>query len=152
MSQQATVEKITHSEALPAASFEFLFTSSAAKRQRHQQEAVQLLLEKYGDEVSAENFAQKDIHFQQLQSILSEASSIFPLRAVQKEIYHNDSGTAFVPAGLKKLLLNIDSRFVVRPGSLADLQKFVQYANENKLRYTLRGAGTWPFGGAIPLH
>jgi glutamate synthase domain-containing protein 2/FAD/FMN-containing dehydrogenase/glutamate synthase domain-containing protein 3/ferredoxin/glutamate synthase domain-containing protein 1 len=50
------------------------------------------------------------------------------------------------------VLLDIDSAFVVRPGCLEDLQKFVHYAHEHKLHYTLRSAGTWPFGGAVPMN
>jgi FAD/FMN-containing dehydrogenase len=33
-----------------------------------------------------------------------------------------------------------------------DIKKFVQTAVNNKLPFTIRGTGTWPFGGCVPLN
>ena len=132
--------------------FKRLFDFSARDRVRFQREAVDLLLENFKDQLSQETTAPPDPHFRDLRSLLSFASEVFALMPVQKEIYHNDSGTAFIPKRLKKTLVNIESRFVVRPGTLDDLQKFVRYAHQKRIRYTIRGAGTWPFGGAVPVN
>ncbi len=132
--------------------FDFLQAKSAEKRIKAQQSAVGLLLEKYTQEFASKEQIERDPLCSELRKLLSGASSIFPLNPVQQEVYHGDSGTAFVPSGLKKVLLNIRSRFVVRPGTLADLQKFVRFAFERKIKYTIRGAGTWPFGGSVPMN
>ncbi len=132
--------------------FEYLYSCSAHNRVSAQKKAIDLLFEKYPADRTGEDFLARDNDYLKLRELLSEASLVFPLSPVQQDIYHGDSGTAFVPAGLKKLLLRIRERFVVRPGTLTDLQIFVRYAFENRLHYSIRGAGTWPFGGSIPLN
>ncbi|MGH1365119.1 MAG: glutamate synthase-related protein [Calditrichia bacterium] len=130
---------------------EFLKDSSAAKRVASQQNAIELLLENYKRTDVNEQLS-GDAAYKELRSKLSEATAIFTLTAVQKEIYHSDSGTAVVPTFLKNRLLNLHCRFVVRPGTLEDLQLFVAYAHSEKIRYTVRGSGSWPFGGSIPMN
>jgi len=88
--------------------------------------------------------------FEQLQTQLSAASEIFLPNAVQQEIYSADTGTHIVPSLFKKLLLKTSLAFIFRPGSVTDLQYFVKWAYANKIKYTIRGAGTWPFGGCVP--
>jgi glutamate synthase domain-containing protein 2/FAD/FMN-containing dehydrogenase/ferredoxin len=132
--------------------FQFLHQNSALRKIKAQKKAVELLLENFKEAGESNSTIKHDSLYGELLSILSEATTIFSLNDVQKEIYHADSGTAFVPQGLKKALLDIRERFVVRPGTLEDLQRFVQYAFEKNINYTIRGAGTWPFGGSIPLN
>ena len=134
------------------AKFAFLHQSSSQKRVKYQNKANELLLEKYRKSKKEQSVVVRNQLYKQIKGLLSEASSIFPLSPVQKDIYQIDSGTAFVPKGIKKLLLNIKECFVVRPGTLADLQNYVRFAFQNKIKYTIRGAGTWPFGGSIPLN
>ncbi|MCP5052436.1 MAG: FAD-binding oxidoreductase, partial [bacterium] len=71
---------------------------------------------------------------------------------VQKIIYSADTGTHIVPDIFKKRLLNINLCAVVRPGTIKDACLFVKWAHKNETRYTIRGAATWPFGGAVPLN
>lgn len=132
--------------------FDFLEKENAEKRVRSQQKSIDLLMEKYRTEHDPDELRTRDKLYIELKNVLSESSVLFPLNTAQKEVYHADSGTAFIPAGLKKILLNINERFVVRPGSITDLQKFVRFAYEKRIKYTIRGAGTWPFGGSIPLN
>lgn len=139
------------SSSLLNGAFEFLSTATAEKRVAAQRTAVDLLLEKYRRN-DAENELRGDSHYSALKDKLSNASQVFPLSAVQKEVYHSDSGTAVLPAMIKKTLVNIRARFVVRPGNMEDLREFVVYAAQHKLRYTIRAAGSWPFGGAIPMN
>ncbi len=134
------------------AKFFFLHKSTAVKRVKAQNESVNLLLERYRKGQKSANLLIGDQIYLKLREQLSSATMIFALSAGQTSIYHNDSGTAFVPKVFKRLLLNIKERFVVRPGTLEDLQKFVQFAYQNKINYTIRGAGTWPFGGSVPLN
>ncbi|GAB4367906.1 MAG: hypothetical protein Kow0042_08790 [Calditrichia bacterium] len=134
------------------AAFDFLKNSSARERVLEQKKAVNLLFENVRKKTGESETVATDALRTELEQLLSDASMIFKPTPVQEEIYHADSGTAFIPTSLKKVLLNLKSRFVVRPGSLADLQKFVKFAFENKIHYTLRGAGTWPFGGSIPMN
>ena len=131
--------------------FDFLFESSAEGKVKSQQKSVQLLFENFNNNGQADTLASDSV-FQRLRPLLSEATTIFALNPVQKEVYHSDSGTAAVPEGLRKALVNIKSRFVVRPGNLADLQAFVKYTSSEKIKYTIRGSGTWPFGGSIPIN
>ncbi len=127
--------------------FEPLLQFSAEPRVSAQSEARRLLFEKFpfGTETPPADSVQT-----LLESALSPASVVFRLSPVQRDVYYNDSGTAFIPYFLKKTLLRIKARLVVRPGTIADLQKFVQLAHENQWNYVIRGAGTWPFGGAVP--
>ena len=134
----------------PEDAFAYLKAQSAQFRVSEQQKALQLLFENMPAE--ADLATSHNEHFQAVRERLSPASQVLTLSAVQREVYHNDSGTAFVPRMMKKSLLDIDERFVVRPGTLDDLQAFVKYAAEHKINYTVRGAGSWPFGGAIPLN
>ncbi|MEJ2535890.1 MAG: FAD-binding protein [Calditrichia bacterium] len=132
--------------------FDFLEKENAEKRVRSQQKSIDLLMEKYRTEHDPDELRTRDKLYIELKNVLSESSVLFHLNTAQKEVYHADSGTAFIPAGLKKILLNINERFVVRPGSITDLQKFVRFAYQKRIKYTIRGAGTWPFGGSIPLN
>ncbi len=136
----------------PQDPFAFLHQASAQHRVTAQTQALKLLFEKFESEGLYPDLSSVDGLCHALQKLLSDASVIFPLNPVQRDVYHVDSGTAFIPEGLKKILLKVKSRFVMRPGTLGDLQVFVQYAFQNKIRYTIRGAGTWPFGGSIPLN
>ncbi|NUQ40251.1 MAG: FAD-binding protein [Calditrichaceae bacterium] len=131
---------------------QFLKESSAEKRVKAQKNALDLLFEKYRDGKNPGNALSGDALYQKLRPLLSEGTMIFSLSEVQRDIYHSDSGTAVVPEGLKKRLLNVKCRFVVRPGTLQDLQEFVKFAWQEKIHYTVRGAGSWPFGGVIPLN
>jgi len=74
--------------------FEFLNRSSAEKRVKAQKNALNLLFEKYtnGNHPGAE--LSGDGIYQKLRPLLSEATTIFSLSEVQKEIYHSDTGTA----------------------------------------------------------
>jgi glutamate synthase domain-containing protein 2/ferredoxin/glutamate synthase domain-containing protein 1 len=123
--------------------------ASSERRVRQQHEAVSLLYEKY--RIPEEETA-GDTHLEQMKAKVSPATDFFYINPVQEEIYHSDSGTAFVPERMKKTLLKLKSRFVIRPGSLDDLKQVIQYAAGHKLRYTIRGSGTWPFGGSIPMN
>ncbi len=132
--------------------FDFLFKQTAQKKVQAQWNALELLFEKFKNSPEGARELEADTLYQKLRMELSPVTVIFPLSAVQKEIFYNDSGTAFIPAVIKKLLLKIKARFVVRPGSLEDLQKFVKFCHRGKIHYVLRGAGTWPFGGAVPVN
>ncbi len=132
--------------------FERLHTKDAVKKAKEQNKSVELLFETFPELKLAPHQLPSGNHYKNLRELLGDETPIFDLNPVQREIYHSDSGTAFVPEGMKKMLLNIKSRFVVRPLSLEELHKIVQYCKEKKLRYTLRGAGTWPFGGVVPMN
>ena len=140
------------SQAIVRQEFDFLKRASAEKRVKSQQQAVELLLEKYRNGNPRAQALENDPIYQKLRPMLSAATTIFSLSDLQKDIYHSDTGTAVVPERLKKTLLNIKCRFVVRPGNLDDLKEFVTYAFHQKIRYTVRAAGSWPFGGAIPMN
>ncbi|MCP4367896.1 MAG: FAD-dependent oxidoreductase, partial [Deltaproteobacteria bacterium] len=64
----------------------------------------------------------------------------------------NDTGTHIIPGIIKKLFAKIGAAFVVRTGNINDVVAFVKWAKKNNETYTIRGAGTWPFGGAVPLN
>ncbi|MEZ4762111.1 MAG: hypothetical protein R3C26_02545 [Calditrichia bacterium] len=125
--------------------------ASAEKRVKSQQNAVELLFENYRDALQSTAALKQDAAYQTLRKRLSDATVIFSLTDLQKQIYHNDTGTSMIPQALKRNLLNIKCRFVVRPGKLEDVQKFIEFARSEKVKFTIRGAGTWPFGGAVPL-
>lgn len=138
---------------MPEEKFSFLFAASAESKVKSQQKSLNLLLENYRKaDQSRTAGVQSDPIYQKLRPLLGEASLIFDLTPVQKEVYHSDSGTAAVPAGLKKALVNVKSRFAVRPGNLEDLRAFVKFAHEEKIKFTIRASGTWPFGGSIPVN
>ena len=132
--------------------FRFLMNASAEKRVKSQQNAVELLFENYRDALQSTAALKQDAAYQTLRKRLSDATVIFSLTDLQKQIYHNDTGTSMIPQALKRNLLNIKCRFVVRPGKLEDVQKFIEFARSEKVKFTIRGAGTWPFGGAVPLN
>jgi len=82
--------------------FDFLHRSSAEKRVKAQKNALNLLFEKYTNGNSPGTGLGGDGIYQKLRPLLSEATSIFSLSEVQKDIYHSDTGTAVVPEQLKK--------------------------------------------------
>ncbi|RMH64940.1 MAG: FAD-binding protein, partial [Calditrichaeota bacterium] len=88
---------------------------------------------------------------EELRGLLSDAAEIFLPDAVQENIYANDSGTHLLPGWIKKAFVSIRVNGVVRPGCLEDVRLFVKRASEKGQTYTVRGAGTWPFGGAVPV-
>lgn len=125
-----------------------LLSFNATDRVQEQKSSLDLLLEKYS--ISSRSNSRPP--FKDEMSDVAGGTIFFHPSAVQRQIYHNDSGTAFVPQGLKNRLLRIQDSGIIRPGTLADMQKFVRTARTNKIHYTIRGSGTWPFGGAIPLN
>ena len=126
----------------------FLENQSAAATVREQQKARELLLGQ--SRLGKAEFRNK--YRNELNALLSDASELFWPEGVQKEIYGNDSGTHILPGFIKKMFTRIRVNGVVRPGTLNDACAFVKWALENGQTYTVRGAGTWPFGGAVPLH
>jgi len=127
----------------------FILSGSAAHKVRQQQKARELLLE--GSPLQAGFGTKTQQRLSKIRELLSEASEVFSPDAVQEIIYSADTGTHMIPAGLKKRLLNIETAGIVRPGTVDDVSKFCAWARQNEVRYTIRGAGTWPFGGCVPL-
>jgi len=132
--------------------FTFLHNANASDRVAQQNAATQLLFEKYKIDPGTDDQLKNDTTYKNLKNRLSKNTPIIGLNPVQEDIYNTDSGTAFVPDKMKKILLSLKSRFVIRPVCLEDLKIIIAYAVENKLKYTIRGSGSWPFGGAIPMN
>ena len=130
--------------------YDFLLKQTAIKKITEQGKARNLLLQ--GFQRHAKNVAINYSHIEKLIGNISDASEIVLPDEVQKEIYFADTGTHIIPSLFKKLLTNISLAFIFRPGSIDDLQNFVKWAFQHKASYAIRGAGTWPFGGAVPLH
>lgn len=128
----------------------FLNTQSAGIRVREQQNARELVLAQ-PTRTPSQQPAFQHRKLRQIRELLSPASEIIEPDAVQRIIYSADTGTHMIPEGLKKRLLNIRTNGVVRPGTIEDTRKFMEWAYENDVRYTIRGAATWPFGGCVPL-
>ena len=130
--------------------FDFLLNSSNHKRVAQQRRANKLLFEGFQGLSKSSSF-DNNPKISELRELLSNECEIFVPNEVQKEIYGNDTGTAIMPRLFKRLLVKIKFSFIVRPVTLEDARKFMVWAYENKIHYTIRGAGTWPFGGSIPL-
>ena len=136
----------------PSSPFDFLLQSSSAPRVAEQRRARQLLFRGFSalqNETNAPALNNPEVA--ELRKLLSTETEIFVPDEVQKEIYGNDTGTAMVPRLFKKLLVDIRFSFIVRPVTIADAQRFIEWAYRHKVHYTIRGAGTWPFGGCVPL-
>ncbi len=131
--------------------FDFLLQSTSAPRVAEQRRARQLLFRGFSTLQNGTSQVTHDFAVAKLRKLLSEETEIFVPDEVQKEIYGNDTGTAMVPRLFKKLLVDIKFSFIVRPVTIEDARRFVQWAYQHKVHYTIRGAGTWPFGGCIPL-
>ncbi|NUM34342.1 MAG: FAD-binding oxidoreductase, partial [Candidatus Brocadiae bacterium] len=130
---------------------DFLKNSSCQYPMSRQKKSTDLLLEPWNIKESSEKI-EKDIHYQSLRKIVSSDTPIFSISPLQENIYHSDSGTAFVPGLIKGMFLHLKARFVVQPLNLQELRDVVKYAWDNHLKYTVRGTGTWPFGGCIPMN
>ena len=128
----------------------FLSQQTASKKVSEQRRAKKLLLK--GFQTNSKNGEIRYSRIDELINKLSDATEIFLPDENQQEIYFADTGTHAVPPLFKKFLANISLSFIIRPGCIGDLQKFVEWAFQNKANYTIRGAGTWPFGGAVPLN
>ncbi|HRX51425.1 MAG TPA: glutamate synthase-related protein [Candidatus Krumholzibacteria bacterium] len=126
-----------------------LFADTAAPRVASQARSVRLLFEK-ALPGHAERRRRADLP-PGLAAVLSDASTAFRPDAVQQEIYTNDSGTSALPDLVRRALVNLHAGLVVRPGTLEDLQAVVRWAHETGTPYCVRGAGTWPFGGAVAV-
>lgn len=128
---------------------EFLLSQTNRKRAIEQRHARTLLFEGIGSSSD-----QKEQQFPQIKNLLdqlSDATDVFFPEPVQQEIYSADTGTHIMPEIFKNLLADIKLAFVIRPGCVEDLQRFITWAGENRCNYTVRGAGTYPFGGCVPL-
>ncbi len=130
--------------------YNFLSQQTALKKVSEQRKAKKLLIKVF--HVKSEKGEVRYSKIDELINKLSDATEIFLPDENQQEIYFADTGTHAVPSLFKKFLANISSFFIIRPGCIGDLQKFVEWAFQNKANYTIRGAGTWPFGGAVPLN
>jgi len=128
----------------------FLLSQTVLDRVQHQQTARLLLFGQNMQQLVSSPAHQKNIR--ELQDLLSPASEIFLPDPVQTSIYSGDSGTHFIPGFIKRTLIRIRIAFIVRPGSIDDACRFVKWAHENHVHYTIRGAATWPFGGSVPLN
>lgn len=129
--------------------FAFLHEADNSQRLRSQQQARDLLFAASGEENAK---AEPDSQIRNLAEVLAAPEAVLGLTELQREIYETDTGSAFVPPGIKKLLLKVQARLVARPATLEQLRKIVAYAGARNLHYTIRGLGTWPFGGAVPLN
>ncbi len=128
---------------------DFFLNQNITSRINSQRKARALLFEDHS--VASGKASRFRKYMEALAAELSEGAEIFLPNAVQKMVYENDTGTHIIPGFVKDLLLNVRLSFVLRPGCVEDVQAFVRYAAQNKLSYTVRGAGTWPFGGCVPL-
>ncbi|MFX0140532.1 MAG: FAD-dependent oxidoreductase [Candidatus Hodarchaeota archaeon] len=128
---------------------DFLLNQTARKRALEQRRARTLLFE--GIESSSKHAEQQFPQIKDLLDQLSDATDVFFPEPVQQEIYSADTGTHIMPEIFKNLLADIKLSFIIRPGCVEDLQRFVKWAGENRCNYTVRGAGTYPFGGCVPL-
>jgi glutamate synthase domain-containing protein 2/FAD/FMN-containing dehydrogenase/ferredoxin/glutamate synthase domain-containing protein 1 len=127
----------------------FTLSQNAHHKVKEQQRARELLLEGSGPDVSKQKHTSRLL---QLSDILSEATEIILPDDTQLKIFSADTGTHMLPEMFKKALLNIKVSFIVRPGTVEDTRRFMEWANQNDVRYTIRGAATWPFGGCVPLN
>jgi len=112
---------------------EFLLNKTARKRALEQRRARSLLFEAIE---SSSN--QKEQQFPQIKNLLdrlSEATDVFFPEPVQQEIYSADTGTHIMPEIFKNLLADIKLAFIIRPGCVEDLQRFVSWAGENRCNY-----------------
>lgn len=138
---------------LPAKDLEaiksFLLTQNSAEKVNLQQKARRLLLDDINESSDNDNLFSARI--KSLRSNLTSASEIFVPDDVQKKIFYNDSGSHIIPGFIKNILFRIKASFVVRAGSINDVVAFVKWTRKYNISYTIRGAGTWPFGGAVPL-
>ena len=132
--------------------YESLLNSSNRDRVAFQNRAHELLFQGF-DTLSAGRHAtaEADPKIVQLRQQLDDATEIFVPNEVQKEIYGNDTGTALVPRLFRRLLVEVRFSFVVRPVTIEDARRFMEWAYQNRIHYTIRGAGTWPLGGCLPL-
>ncbi|MFZ5517618.1 MAG: glutamate synthase-related protein [Candidatus Zhuqueibacterota bacterium] len=128
----------------------FLKEQSALKRVSEQRNATELLYQ--SEKFQSNTPVQSLPGWTELRQKLSEASVIFFPNDVQQQTYTADTGTHIVPSIFKRMLVKIKLSFVFRPGCVEDLSVFVKWAYENKIHYTIRGAGTWPFGGCVPIN
>ena len=122
----------------------YLLSKNNLKKLSQQKKARQLLLGDYSFE--------SDLNIADLKALLSESSEILKPDPVQQRIFNNDTGTHIIPEFFKKRFINNKLSFIVRPGSIEDCSKFIKWAFDKKLTYSVRGAGTWPFGGSVPIN
>ena len=129
---------------------DFLLSQTTDKRVREQRKAKDLLFKK----IAANEKPKSDYYLiiDELKAKLSSASEIFIPDSPQNVIYSGDTGTHLLPSLFKKFLANIKLSFIFRPGNIKDLQAFVEYTYTNRIHYTIRGSGTWPFGGCVPMN
>ena len=100
--------------------FHFLFESSSENRVKTQQKSVELLFENFNKN-GQDDILESDSVFQKLRPLLSDASTIFALNPVQKEVYHSDSGTV----ALKPSTAEIENKPVYQGGPVQTDRGFV---------------------------
>ncbi len=67
------------------------------------------------------------------------------------EYYRNDLNVDLPPL-IRDLFLRSLPDLVLQPSTEEDLLKIFHFATQHKIPLTVRGAGTWGYGGAVPTH
>lgn len=67
------------------------------------------------------------------------------------EYYQNDLNVD-LPPFIRDLFLKSLPDLVLQPSTEEDLLKIFDFASRHKVPLTVRGAGTWGYGGAVPTH
>ncbi|MBN2008964.1 FAD-binding protein [candidate division KSB1 bacterium] len=125
--------------------FSSLIERKNTHRFHHQQRARELLFDQSKSEL--DDYPRGIVA---LTERLSDGSDVFQANPVQQIIYEADTGTHIIPPLFKLLLTSFEASAIIRPGSIHDLCTVIEWANRLCISYTIRGAGTWPFGGAVP--
>ena len=90
--------------------------------------------------------------FKEIETFLRKNPDLKSLdRPDQLEYYSHDLNVDLPPL-IRDLLLNSRPDLVLQPKTEKQVQEILAFAREHRIPLTLRGAGTWGYGGAVPTH
>ncbi len=85
-----------------------------------------------------------------LEDFLQRTPGLKAIKDPEKLEYYRADLNVDLPALIRDLMLRSLPDLILRPGTEEHLQKIFSFAREHKVPLTVRGAGTWGYGGAVP--
>src|SRR3989339_423849 len=85
-----------------------------------------------------------------LEAFLSANSDMKAITQPEKLEYYRQDLNVDLPPLIRDLLLNSKPDLVLQPTTEDQISKIFALARKNRIPLTVRGAGTWGYGGAVP--
>jgi glutamate synthase domain-containing protein 2/FAD/FMN-containing dehydrogenase/ferredoxin/glutamate synthase domain-containing protein 3 len=94
----------------------------------------------------------RPVWYGEVETFLLKNPGLKSLDRPDKLEYYSHDLNVDLPPLIRDLLLNSRPDLVLQPKTENQVQEILAFAREHRIPLTLRGAGTWGYGGAVPTH